>query len=138
MASRLSAIRTLVEAHITSAVAGVTIGNDPVAFDTIPKNQFPFARVIFDESEPELLAFKQERRNVTGQVVLGFLHAGGTATDTREAVDAAMEAIRDLIFADDTLTDTVDAVVVESAQSFTQADDEIAYGSLDITTEEIF
>lgn len=138
MPSRLQSIRTLVETHISTAISGVTISNDLVGFETVPKDQFPHARVIFTEATPERLSFKQERRNVNGLVVLGFLMEGTTEAAAREACDVKLEAIRDAIFADHTLSASVDSVVVEGAQTFSQADDSIIYGTLDIATEEIF
>ncbi|GAF91738.1 unnamed protein product, partial [marine sediment metagenome] len=67
MLSRLSAIRTAVQTHITTgftAAGTVTFSDTPVAFDTVPKDQFPFAVCVFVEDEPERLDFKQERRRV--------------------------------------------------------------------------
>lgn len=136
--SRVKSIRTLVEAHVSTAISGVTISNEPISFETVPKDQFPFARVLFTEAEPERLAFKQERRRVTGQIALGFLSGGATPEATREVCDLALETIRDAIFADETLSATVDDVMAEAGTAYSQRDDEIVYGIIDVTTEEIF
>ena len=134
--SRLGAIQTAVGVHVTAAftAAGetVTLGYDPNAFETVPKDQFPYARIIFVEEEPERLAFKQERRRVVGQVAIGMLDA------TREDVDSRIEAIRDLIFADETLSSTVDDITCEAGETISNPDDPKKYGTLDISTEEVF
>jgi hypothetical protein len=134
--SRLGAIQTAVGVHVAAAftAAGetVTIGNDPVDIDTVPKDQFPYAVVIFTEEEPERLAFKQERRRVTGGVEVAMLDA------TREDVDGIIEDIRDLIFADETLSSTVDDIACEAGATTSNPDDTIKYGVLDISTEEVY
>jgi len=134
--SRLGAIQTAVGVHVTAAftAAGetVTLGYDPVAADDLPKNQLPHAIIIFEEAEPERLAYKQERRLVTGSVAIAMLDA------TREDVDARIEAIRDLIFADETLTSTVDDIACEAGIATSDPDDPKKYGTLDIRTEEVF
>jgi hypothetical protein len=53
-------------------------------------------------------------------------------------VNARIEAIRDLIFADHTLTSTVDDIVCEAGVAYSTPDDPITYGTLDISTEEVF
>jgi len=71
MPSRMTSIRTLVEAHISASIPGVTITNgDPQSFDAIPKDRLPHAYSEFSEEEPERLDFKQERRRVTGEVLI--------------------------------------------------------------------
>lgn len=138
MPSRQKAIRLLVEAHISTAISGVTISNEPVAFDTVPKDQFPLARVLFAEEDPERLDFKQERRRVVGQIVLGYEVGGATQEATREVVNLALETIRDAIYADEDLGATVDDVLAEAGTAFSQADDPLVYGTLDVSTEELF
>jgi hypothetical protein len=134
--SRLGAIQTAVGVHVTAAftAAGetVTLGYDPIALDSVQQSEFPFARIIFEEEEPERLAFKQERRRVAGTVLIGMLDA------TRENVDARIEAIRDLIFADETLSSTVDDITCEAGVTFSSSDAPKKFGTLDIATEEVF
>lgn len=134
--SRLDSIRTLVAAHVTTAFtdAGdtVTLKAEPVAFATLPKDQFPVAIILFGEEEPERLDFKQQRRRVSGQIRLAMI------STTREVMDTRIEAIRDLIFADEYLGASVDDVTAEAGLTFSSADDAITYGTLDITTEEVF
>lgn len=142
MASRLSAIRTAVQAHITTgfaAAGAVTFSDTPISFDTVPADQFPFAVTLFAEEEPERLDFKQERRRVVGRVVVGIhVAAGVTIAATREIMDLAIEGVRDAIFADEDLTATVDDVSVSAGVAFSSQDDGIVYGTLDIETEEVF
>ena len=147
MASRLSAIRTAVKTHITTgftAAGTVTFSDTPVAFDTVPKNQMPFAVVLFVEDEPERLDFKQERRRISGHVIVGILRASdATVAATREIMDLALEDTRDAIFADPYLLDgypseTVDDVSCEAAVAYSSPEDPIVYGTIDISTEEVF
>jgi len=139
MASRLSLIRTAVETHITTGFAGVTFSDTPLAFDTIPKDQFPFAVVLFSEEDPERLDFKQERRRVNGQAIVAILVAStSTVTATREIMDLGIQGVRDAIFGDPYLTATVDDVSVNAGVAFSGQDDPIVYGTLDIATEEVF
>ncbi len=142
MASRLSAIRTAVETHITTgftAAGAVTFSDTPVSIDTVPANQFPFAVALFEEEEPERLDYKQERRRVVGRVTVGIrVAAGVTVTATREIMDLAIQGTRDAIFADEDLTATVDGASVSAGIAFSSQDDAIVYGTLDIETDEIF
>lgn len=142
MASRLSAIRTAVQTHITTgfAAAGtVTFSDTPVLIDIQPANQFPFAVVLFVEDEPERLDFKQERRRVVGHVTIGIRIADGvTIAATREIMDLALQGTRDAIFADEDLSATVDDISCEAAVAFSSEEDPIVYGTLDIATEEVF
>ena len=139
MASRLSAIRTAVQTHITTgftAAGTVTFSDTPIAIDTVPADQFPFAVVLFEEEEPERLDFKQERRRVVGRVVVGIIRASdATVAATREIMDLAIQGTRDAIFADEDLTATVDDASVSAGVAFSSQDDQIIYGTLDIETE---
>ena len=134
--SRLGAIQTAIGVHVTAAFTAasetVTLSYDPDAFDNVPKDQLPFARILFVEEEPERLDFKQERRRVSGEVVIAMVDA------TREDVNARLEAIRDLIFADETLSDTVDDIACEAGVALSTPDDPLKYGTLDIATEEVY
>lgn len=136
--SRLGAIQTAVAAHVTTAFTNasetVTIKSDPDAFDNIKKEEFPAAIIIFVEEDPERLAFKQQRRRVNGVVAIAM--SGETLT--REIVDLRIEAIRDLIFADSRLGFTVTAITAEAGVTVSNPDDDIIYGELEITTEELF
>jgi hypothetical protein len=136
--SRVKDIRALVDVHIAASISGVTITHEPVALDSIPKDQFPHAIALYQEATPERLGFRQERRVVTGQIVLGYLTAGADPEDVRETCDLALQTIRDAIFADDTLSASVDYITADSAVVFSQADDEKVYGTLEIVTEEVF
>lgn len=137
--SRLKAIREAVEAHVTTAIAGVTITNQPAAFDVLPTEDFPHARVLFAEEEPERLDFKQERRTVSGQVAIGIIRGGSQSVEAaREVVDQHIQDIRDAIFADETLTGTVDDASPDAGAVFSSKDDPIVYGSLFLTTVELF
>ncbi len=142
MASRLSAIRTAVQTHITTgftAAGAVTFSDTPVLIDTVPADQFPFAVAVFVEDEPERLDFKQERRRVMGHVTIGIrIAAGVTRAATREVMDLALQGTRDAIFADEDLSATVDDVSCEAAVAFSSEEDPIVYGELDIVTEELF
>jgi hypothetical protein len=140
MPSRLSAIRTAVEAHIEDAFSGITITNEPMSFDPMPsKSKFPHAVILFREEDPERLDFKQERRRIRGEIHIAVLTGSGdTAEATRETVDLNMETLRDAIFADETLTNTVDNVSCNAAEVYSGPDDTLVYGEIEITTEEIF
>ena len=134
--SRLNDVRTLVAAHVTTAFTAasetVTLSADPQASGIIPKDQFPLARIIFVEEEPERLAFKQERRRIVGEVELAMIET------TREAMNSRIEAVRDLIFADETLGSTVDGITAEQGVTTSSPDDSTVYGTLGITVEEVF
>ena len=142
MASRLSAIRTAVQTHITTgftAAGTVTFSDTPVAFDTVPADQFPFAVTLFLEEEPERLDFKQERRRVTGHVIVGIhIDAGVTIAATREIMDLGLQGTRDAIFGDEDLSATVDDVSCEVAVAYSSPEDPIVYGTIDISTDEVF
>jgi hypothetical protein len=142
MASRISIIRAAIKAHITTgftAAGTVTFSDTPVAFDTVPPNEFPFAVVIVGEDEPERLAFKQERRRVICNAVVGVVVASGaTLTATREVVDVGIQGVRDAIFADDQLSTLVDDVSVSAGVAHSGADDSIVYGEIEVATEEVF
>ncbi len=134
--SRLDSIRTAVAAHVTTAFTNasdtVTLKADPQAFDSIPKDQFPVAIILFDEEEPERLDFKQQRRRVNGRISLA------KQATTREIMDLRIEAIRDLIFADEYLGATVDDITAEAGLTTSNPDVGTIYGTLDIATEEVF
>lgn len=139
MPSRLQAIRNAVEVHIATAFSGITITNEPKLLGDVPKDQLPFAVVLFGEEDPERLDFKQERRRVRGQVhIVVLTTAGDTAEATRETVDLGMEVLRNEIFADETLTGTVDDVSCDAAEVFSGKEDTRVYGALEVITEEVF
>ncbi len=137
--SRLDAIRTAIETHVTTAISGVTTSNDPNAFANLPQNQLPHAIIIFEEDDPEALDFKQERRRVVGRISIGYEKvAGATEEASREVVRVDLEAIRDAIFADPDLTDTVDNARIEAAAVFSGREDPIVVGQMEVSAEEIF
>jgi hypothetical protein len=138
MASRLQLIRQAVEVHVVAAISGVTISNDVVALDLIPAQEFPHARLLFAEEEPERLDFKQERRRVIGEVFIGVIDSTPDKEAGREIVDGYMETIRDAIFGDETLSGTVDDISCEAGSAFSGREDDKVYGTLDIATEEVF
>jgi len=139
MASRVQDIRTAVEAFVAAAFPTVTISNVPLSFDTVPKSQFPFANVVFDEAEPERLRFKQERRRVIGGIAVGVqVAAGSTTAATREIVHIGIQAIRDAIFADEDLSGDVDDISCEAGVAVSGEEDPIVYGTLEVLTEEVF
>ena len=140
MPSRVKAIRTAVETHISASIPGVTITNEPIGFDPMPpKGDFPHAVVLVFEEDPERLDFKQERRRVRVTIALAVLTtAGDTAEATRETLDLSMEAIRDAIFADPDLGATVDDVSCEAAVVVSGPEDTIVYGEFEVITEEVF
>jgi hypothetical protein len=138
--SRLKAIRTAIETHVSTAFSGVTIVNEPTGFDPMPpKDQFPHAVILFFEEDPERLDFKQERRRVRGSISIAVLTTpGDTAEATRETVDTNMQTLRDAIFADETLTNTVDDVSCDAAEIFSGKEDTLVYGTIEVVTEEVF
>ena len=137
--SRLKDIRTAVETHVNAAFSNPTITNKPTRLDTVPKDQFPHAVILFREEDPERLDFKQERRRIRGEIHIAVLTGSGdTAEATRETVDLNMETLRDAIFADETLTDTVDDVSCDAAEVYSGPEDTLVYGEIEIITEEIF
>ena len=139
MPSRLQAIRTAVEVHVATAFSGITITNEPTLLDDLPKNQHPHAVILFREEDPERLDFKQERRRVRGEVHIVVLTTPGDAAETtREVVDLGMEVLRDAIFADETLTSTVDDVSCDAAEVVSGKEDTKVYGELEVITEEVF
>ena len=140
MPSRLKAIRTAIETHVSTAFSGITITNEPMGFDPMPsKDKFPHAVILFREEDPERLDFKQERRRVRGSISVAVLTTpGDTAEATREAVDINMQALRDAIFADETLTSTVDDVSCDGAEIFSGKEDTLVYGEIEVLTEEVY
>jgi hypothetical protein len=142
MASRISSIRSAVEDHITAgfAAAGtVTFSDTPVSIGDQPADLLPFAVVIVAEDEPERLDFKQERRRVVCNAVVGVAVASGaTLAATREIVDVGIQGVRDAIFADELLSASVDDVSVNAGVAYSGADDSIVYGELEVQTEEVF
>ena len=136
--SRLNDIRTAVAAHVTTHFTSkgetVTLSADPDSMEKLNVEDFPFARIIFVEEEPERLGFKQQRRRVVGEIAIAMF----SETITRETVDSRIEGIRDLIFADETLSSSVDDITAESGITVSNPDDGKVYGTLDITTEEIY
>jgi hypothetical protein len=139
MPSRLSTIRAAIETHVATAFSGITITNEPIQLGALDNSQFPHAMILFAEDEPERLEFKQERRRVVGSIEIAVLTtAGDTAEATRETVDLNMEALRDAIFADPDLTQTVDDVSCDAAVTFSGTEDTFVYGTIDIRAEEVF
>lgn len=139
MPSRMKAIRTLVEAHLTTGFSGITFTNEPTTFRAISKDKFPHAIVVFIEEEPERLDFKQERRRVVGEIHVALLTTpGDTAEAARESMDVQLEAVRDAIFADPYLTASVDDVRVAKAETISGVEDSLVYGEIDIITEEVY
>lgn len=136
--SRLNSIRTAVATHVTTAFTGygetVTLFADPDSFDNVRQQSFPCARILFVEEAPERLPFKQERRRVVGEVAIAMYGE----TITRETVDLRIQSIRDRIYADPYLSASVDSIVAEAGITISNPDDRIVYGTLDITTEEVF
>jgi len=137
--SRISVIMAAVQAHIVTAIPTASISNDPNAFENLPADQYPHARITFEEDDPEILDFKQERRRASGNVTLGYLKAAGaTEAASREVADLDLEEIRDLIFADPDLGALVDGVRVEAAVVYSGRSDPKIYAALEVTTEELF
>ncbi len=132
--SRLDSIRTAVGAHVTAQVSGVTLSADPMSFESLKKEDYPHALILFEEESPERLSFKQQRRRVAGEITLAIRGE----TDTRETMDAHIEAIRDAIFADEYLGATVDDLTAEAGLTISNPEDRVIYGRLDIATEEVF
>jgi hypothetical protein len=136
--SRLNSIRTAVGVHVSAAftAAGetVTLFADPDSFENVQQEQFPAARIIFVEEAPERLPFKQEQRRVIGEIAIAMYGE----TITRETVDSRIESIRDRIFADPYLTATVGGITAEAGITISNPEDRLVYGTLDITTEEVF
>jgi hypothetical protein len=132
-------IRAAIETHVSTAFSGITISNSPIVLGELPKDQFPHALILFVEDEPERLDFKQERRRVVGSIEIAVLTTpGDTAEATRETVDNNMETLRDAIFADPDLSDTVDDVSCDAAVTFSGTEDTFVYGTIDIRAEEVF
>ena len=101
MPSRMKAIRTLVEAHLTTGFTGITFTNEPKAFDDIPRDKFPHAIVLLKEDDSERLDFKQERRRVVAEVLVALITTpGDTAEAARESMDLQLQGLRDAVFAD--------------------------------------
>lgn len=129
-----SAVVTIVGTVFTAAGETVTTSADPDTFEGLPDEQFPHARILFIEEEPERLAFKQQRRRVVGDIAIAMVGE----TITRETVDTRLQAIRDAIFADETLGGLVDDITAESGITISNPDESKVYGTLEITTEEVF
>jgi hypothetical protein len=137
--SRLAAIRAAVEIHVDTGFSGITIVNEPVAFDQFSADELPVAVVVFSEAEPERLAFKQERRRVNGVVAVGLLIAEDSSIEaTREIMNQGLQDIRDAIYGDEDLTGIVDDVSCDAGVAYSSRDETMVYGQLDIATEEIF
>ena len=137
--SRLKDIRNAVEDHVNTAFSTPTTYNEPTRIDGLPKSEFPVAVILFDEEDPERLDFKQERRRVRGSVQIGVLTESGDAAEaTREDVDNQRQLLRDAIFADDTLTSTVDDVSCAAADVYSGQNGTLVYGEIEIITEEVF
>jgi len=139
MPSRLKAIRTAIEVHVSASFSGITITNKPTLLDDLPRDQFPHAVILFFEDEPERLDFKQERRRVRGTIDVAVVTTpGATAEATREALDLEFEALRDAIFGDETLTSTVDDVSCDAVLISSGEEDTIVYGRVEVLAEEVF
>ena len=139
MPSRMKAIRTLVEAHLTTGFTGITFTNEPTTFEDIDKSRFPHAIVLFAEEEPERLDFKQERRRVVGHALVAILTTpGDTAETARESMDVQLQGVRDAIFADPYLTASVDDVRVAAAETISGPSDAYVYGEIEIIAEEVY
>lgn len=137
--SRLKAIRTAIETHVADAFSGITITNEPTRLDDLAKDKFPHAVILFFEEDPERLDFKQERRRVRGTIDIAVRTTpGDTAEATREATDLQFEALRDAIFGDETLTNTVDDVSCDAVEIFSGKEDTVVYGTVEVITEEVY
>ena len=135
--SRLKLIRDAAAVHaisvFTTAGQTLTTSADPQAHETLPDNTNPRAIIIFEEDDPERLDFKQERRRITGSVAIAMRDS------TRETMNLRLEAIRDLIFADvAVLPGGVDGWFAESGVTISNPDDSVIYGTLTVTSEEVF
>jgi len=137
--SRLKDIRAAIETHVGTAFSGITITNEPTRLGKLAKDKFPHAVILFYEEEPERLDFKQERRRVRGTIDIAVQTTPGDAAEaTRETVDLQMESLRDAIFGDETLTDTVDDVSSGAVTIASGEGDTIVYGRIEVLTEEVF
>ena len=136
--SRVQTIRQAVEAHILNSISGATISNDVVMLDTLSADQFPHARLLFIEEEPERLDFKQQRRRIVGEVFIAIINTTPDKEAGRETVDGYMENIRDDIHDDETLSNLVDDIACEASTAYSGREDDKIYGVLDIATEELF
>jgi hypothetical protein len=136
--SRLNSIRAAVVVHVeaafTAAGETVTTSADPDSGQSIKQEEFPFARIIFGEEDPERLAFKQQRRRVVGEIAIAIQGE----TMTRETMDLRIEDIRDRIFADPYLSASVDDISVESGVTTSNPNNRMIYGTIDISTEEVY
>ena len=139
MPSRLKSIRAAVETHVSTAFTGITITNEPTRLGDLSKDKFPHAVILFFEEDPERLDFKQERRRVRGTIDVAVVTTpGATAEATREALDLEFEALRDAIFADETLTSTVDDVSCDAVSIDSGEEDTIVYGRIEVIAGEVF
>ena len=135
--SRLNQIASAVAVHAVLAWnddgATLSVVAEPQAAESLSHDGNPHGIFVFEEDAPERLDFKQQRRRVVG--TCQFSDENGI---TRETMDLRIEGTRDRIFADETLSASVDDVTAEAGITFSSPDDTIVYGTLDVTTEEIF
>lgn len=137
--SRATTIRDLIATIVTTQVPTMNLSYDARAFDEISNDLFPHCMILTAEDEPETLAFKQERRRVVTTLMIGY-KPSPTATHSanRETLQYDLELIRDAIFADPDLSSTVDGSSVGASAIAYGRDGSTVFGTLEITSDEVF
>jgi hypothetical protein len=129
--SDVSDIVDAVLVEVASAVSGVTTSKEVVQPDTRPAEDFPFAMVVQTEYDTEPLPWLQENRIWT---ISGALWQ---ADGTRDTMETKLEAIRDEIFGNPTLSGACDQASCVVLVPESHPDDRLIAGLFVVRAEQV-
>ena len=122
-------ITTLAQA----AVAGLTVSKEAIAVDDLDDELFPYSIILQTAYDTEVIDWRQRIRTWT---ISGAVFVNGES-DTRETVQTHLEAIRDGIEADSTLTGSVDQVNVSVAAADDHPDSTLHAGDFEVVCTKV-
>jgi hypothetical protein len=123
----LAALTTDIEA----AVSGITVSLESITFDEMTVGQLPYCTIVQGDYTVETIPYSQEERVWT---IAGVVCQNG---GTRETMATKLEAIRDQIFADQTLGGVVDVATFAPGVPFSHSDSQHIFGEFGVRCEKV-
>jgi hypothetical protein len=129
--SDIGDILTALTADIEAGVSGVTVSLLPTTYDEIVSKDLPYCVLALVDYSVDPLEWGQEERTWT--IAGSICQDGGT----REQMQTKLEAIRDQIFADQTLGATVDRATFAPGVPFSHSDSQHVFGEFGVRAEKV-
>lgn len=137
--SDISDIVDAILAEVEDAITGVTTSSSVVQPDERPHEDFPLAMVLQTEYDVDPLDYMQENRiwTVSGVVWEEASQQSGDGLGTRETMQTKLEAIRDEIRNNPTLSGVCDRAMCVTALPESHSDDSRVAGLFVVRVEKV-